>query len=84
MSIASQLQNVAVNLSNALTAINAKLVEKGGKSADTIYGVAEQLDALPLGGMAVDAKATTDTVGSGTVVATASMSAEYEIINQEG
>lgn len=69
MSIASNLQTLATNLSSILSAINTKLTAKGSTAADTLNDVAGKINAIPTGGTPtlilkseyVDATRTTDT-----------------------
>lgn len=51
MSIASNLQTLASNLSSILSAINVKLIAKGSTSADTLDDVAGKINAIPSGGI---------------------------------
>lgn len=50
MSIASNLQTLATNLSSILSAINTKLTAKGSTAADTLNDVAGKINAIPTGG----------------------------------
>lgn len=50
MSIASELEQVAMNLNSALAEINDKLTTKGGTASSTVYGVVAAVENLPSGG----------------------------------